>query len=181
VKILKRWTACQNCFGEVHSSLDMVCGFRHLRILVFLLSTLGLVPWNNLNSMWTLSFTLNLPAAELWHYKFHQVAQGEQSHDELTSHFIGCLTENKLKDCRASHGEFNWTFHGVSKGKYAEIFLSWVSQSIVWILYQSYHWKYLRCFVGRLVGIIFFFFCRTRWLMPPDVPQPVRLIVLTLL
>jgi hypothetical protein len=27
----------------------------------------------------------------------------------------------------------------------------------------------------------FFFFCRARWLMPPDVPQPVRLIVLTLL
>jgi hypothetical protein len=27
----------------------------------------------------------------------------------------------------------------------------------------------------------FFFFCRARWLMPPDVPQPVRLIVLSLL
>jgi hypothetical protein len=27
----------------------------------------------------------------------------------------------------------------------------------------------------------FFFFCRAQWLMPPDVPQPVRLIVLTLL
>jgi hypothetical protein len=29
--------------------------------------------------------------------------------------------------------------------------------------------------------LLFFFFCRARWLMPPDVPQPVRLIVLTLL
>jgi hypothetical protein len=27
----------------------------------------------------------------------------------------------------------------------------------------------------------FFFFCRARWLMPPDVPQSVPLIVLTLL
>jgi hypothetical protein len=27
----------------------------------------------------------------------------------------------------------------------------------------------------------FFFFCRARWLMPPDVPQPVRLIVFILL
>jgi hypothetical protein len=27
----------------------------------------------------------------------------------------------------------------------------------------------------------FLFFCRARWLMPPDIPQPVRLIVLTLL
>jgi hypothetical protein len=27
----------------------------------------------------------------------------------------------------------------------------------------------------------FFFFCRARCLMPPDVPQPVRLIVLNLL
>jgi hypothetical protein len=27
----------------------------------------------------------------------------------------------------------------------------------------------------------FFFFCTARWLMTPDVPQPVRLIVLTLL
>jgi hypothetical protein len=28
---------------------------------------------------------------------------------------------------------------------------------------------------------LFFFFCRAWWLMPPDVPQPVRLIVLNLL
>jgi hypothetical protein len=28
---------------------------------------------------------------------------------------------------------------------------------------------------------ILFLFCRAWWLMPPDVPQPVRLIVLTLL
>jgi hypothetical protein len=32
-----------------------------------------------------------------------------------------------------------------------------------------------------LLLLFFFFFCRARWLMPPDVPQPVRRIVLTLL
>jgi hypothetical protein len=31
------------------------------------------------------------------------------------------------------------------------------------------------------VTFFFFFFCRARWLMPPDVPQLVRLIILTLL
>jgi hypothetical protein len=31
------------------------------------------------------------------------------------------------------------------------------------------------------VMFFFFFFCTARWLLPPDVPQPVRLIVLTLL
>jgi hypothetical protein len=30
-------------------------------------------------------------------------------------------------------------------------------------------------------SVLFFFFCRAQWLMPPDVPQSVRLIVLTLL
>jgi hypothetical protein len=29
--------------------------------------------------------------------------------------------------------------------------------------------------------LLLLLFCRARWLMPPDVPQPVRLIVLTLL
>jgi hypothetical protein len=33
----------------------------------------------------------------------------------------------------------------------------------------------------RSQEFFFFFFCRVQWLMPPDVPQPVRLIVLTLL
>jgi hypothetical protein len=28
---------------------------------------------------------------------FHQVAHGERSHDELTRHLIGCLTQNTLK------------------------------------------------------------------------------------
>jgi hypothetical protein len=31
------------------------------------------------------------------------------------------------------------------------------------------------------VVVLLFLFCRARWLMPPDVPQPVRLIVFTLL
>jgi hypothetical protein len=30
-------------------------------------------------------------------------------------------------------------------------------------------------------AVLLLLFCTVRWLMPPDVPQPVRLIVLTLL
>jgi hypothetical protein len=75
----------------------MVGGFRHLRILVCLLGTFKLVPWNNLTSVYTLSFPLNLATWQLWGYKFHQVAHGEQFHGELTRYFIGCLMENTLK------------------------------------------------------------------------------------
>ena len=33
---------------------------------------------------------------------------------------MGYLTENMLKNCRASHDEFNWTFYGVPNREYAE-------------------------------------------------------------
>jgi hypothetical protein len=46
------------------------------------------------------------------------------------------------------------------------------------LILKSMSWK--SCQILR-ADIHFFFFCRARWLMPPDVPQPVRLIVLTLL
>jgi hypothetical protein len=38
-----------------------------------------------------------------------------------------------------------------------------------------------RVLISSVMFFFFFFFCRVRWLMPSDVPQPVRLIVLTLL